>query len=175
MFTNIRDRFNRRSWKARIILAALACSMGLTLGAGGTAVVAQIAGGNPTPGGENTPIGEQCIDALSKCAGPNVKGTLPGAVQWVCSQNPSEQGGPCYFALVSGPKENFTCGGTYPGDNCTDTTNTEKLACYVYTQGTCEYSQTGDFALLQCSGSAAYGEYRPKANSADFVETCINQ
>lgn len=65
MFNKMRDRFNRRGGKVRLIVAALVCAAGLALGVGGTAVVAQIAGGNPTPSTETTNCDAQVACTIS--------------------------------------------------------------------------------------------------------------
>ena len=124
MFSNIRGRFNRRGGKVRLILAALVCSTGLTLGAGGTAVVAQIAGGNPTPNTENYAYCKNegssytCTPVPVKCSGDGGCVSLAGTT--VCDDQQSVEGcQSAFFASKGGPAPDYPCQmqATYTG-NC---------------------------------------------------------
>jgi hypothetical protein len=151
--------------RIRTFAVAFAGAAALTVAVGGAALLAQ----------ETTPNNMQCIDANSKCPGP--PSGLPGGVVYTCNiyATPSEYGDACDYKLLTGPAEDYTCGGTYPGSNCTDTTNSTKTPCYTYEQGTCNLVDVAGVSELDCDNDPTLPKYRPSAPSADFVETCVNQ
>jgi hypothetical protein len=93
MFSNIHDRFQHRGWKTKAISAALVCAAGLASVAGGTAVIAQIAGGNPTPNAETIDTGGGNPGPTSCDVQPACTITIPTTPSVVV---------PCYGSALGG-------------------------------------------------------------------------
>ncbi len=150
----------RRVTRGATIWAA--ASAGLLIIVGATTLLAQDA----------PPDNMQCIDAQSKCQGPPTG--LPGGVIYTCNLDttPMEYGDACFFKLVSQPKENYVCGGTYPGKNCTDTTGV--VPCYTYEQGTCNLVDVAGQTVLQCDDNPQLPKFMATRASNSFLETCVN-
>jgi|GEM_PF-2114162 len=157
MFRDIHNRLNWRSGKARVIAAAAICAAGLAAGIGGTAVLAQVTGVNPTPVGEGQTVNNVLCEKGTWCntsVFPASCSLLDVQFRSTCDEVNSDAG------------YNYTCNSLYPstGAVCFQWTVSP---CVTYWQGSCEVN-------LFMEPNCVIG-YNAKLQNSGTFTTCVQE